>query len=200
MSTRPLLVLISGKRGAGKDFFAGLLQQVSQHAVHVVPTANFVKLDYCQRFNHSLERLQSDRTYKEKHRAGLIGWAEHQKMRVSPTVWIERALTEYRQLVQAAQEPVVIAVPDFRFLVEWQYLQKHAAHEFCIQAVRVEAPQDVRTARGAWPMQTVDAHASEQELDEFPSFTYKITNDSTPAGDQAMRRAAKSVLGATYAE
>ena len=190
------IVLISGKRGAGKDYFASLLQHLTdgQQTVHVVPTAHFAKCEFADRSHYSLDRLLHDRAYKEEHRSALIAWAEYQKATVRPTYWIERAAVEYRRLANQHAKPCVIAVPDFRFQCEYEYLIEHLVPEFHVVTVRLDAPVEVRASRGVAPNPSADAHVSECELDAFTLWDHCVCNDGTTQGDEALLRCANNVL------
>jgi phosphomevalonate kinase len=189
-----VVVLISGKRGSGKDYFASMVQRTAvpgARPVHLMPTAYFSKREYADKFECSLERLLHDRAFKEKHRDGLIMLAEYQKTAVRPTYWIEQAAGEYRRA--AAAKPCVIVVSDFRFECEYQYVTQKLPATIRVVAVRIDASDEMRAARGLPPNADADAHVSECGLDSFAHFDARLRNDGTPTSNAALRACAESL-------
>jgi phosphomevalonate kinase len=60
-----LVILISGKRFAGKDSFSAILkEEISFSDVHILHLANELKRAYAKQFGADFNRLLTDREYK----------------------------------------------------------------------------------------------------------------------------------------
>lgn len=195
-----IIVLVSGKRGAGKDHFAALVSAASaaRAVVHVVPTAYQPKRFYCMHHDCDLDRLLRDREYKEKHREGLIAYSERERAVRGADIWIQRAVLEYARLQREHKhERLVIVVPDLRFRIEHRVVAEFVARHsdaFQLVTVRIDVDTDVRLRRvGGHELGQVDTHASETELDDFDEFDVRIANNGTHVQDVALRALAHAI-------
>lgn len=160
-----LFVLFSGKRFAGKDFQADLLYSQFQGHPQVV-RASFaygVKLAAAEEHGLDLQRLLSDRAYKEEHRAQLMKIASDAREAES-AVWVRRLVERLQQ-----DPPRVVIISDWRFPDEFTALLRYTHDIMCY---RVETSDERRRARGWIYDSVVDNDISETALDDWPSWPW----------------------------
>lgn len=177
------VILVSGKRYAGKDYTADLL------AVHLERTtgqrivrgsfAEQLKRAYAEIHSLSYERLMTDASYKELHRPGLIKLATDERA-INPGVWVERLLKPWTgQLTY----PTIMIVSDCRFLNEYETCQKFTDRVF---PIRVNANDSVRIDRGWRHSAKVDDDPSECQLDSFEHWRFVIQNNGQATYNQEL--------------
>ncbi len=111
-----IFILISGRAGAGKSTLARELAKYFGEGSHVCSFATVPKMKFCRKYGVDFDRLQSDRDYKEAHRAELISYAEGKKKKYGADIWA-RELTLHIDLnVKYA------IVDDLRFTAEYEHV------------------------------------------------------------------------------
>ncbi|RBR25779.1 uncharacterized protein FIESC28_01409 [Fusarium coffeatum] len=81
MLPQKLVVLVTGKHAAGKDYCANIwASQIKRHnySSHVVCISDVTKREYAESTGADLNRLLQDRDYKETHRASLSAFYQVQ--------------------------------------------------------------------------------------------------------------------------
>ncbi|KAH7174664.1 uncharacterized protein B0J16DRAFT_375471 [Fusarium flagelliforme] len=81
MLPQKLVVLVTGKHAAGKDYCANIwASQIEQngHSSHAVCISDVTKREYAESTGADLNRLLEDRNYKETHRASLSAFYQAQ--------------------------------------------------------------------------------------------------------------------------
>jgi phosphomevalonate kinase len=153
-----IVVLISGRRGSGKDYFAEHLQKLLAPGCERRAFADAVKVKAAEQLRLDYKRLMEDRDYKEAHRAQLIEFAESKKMWLGNDYWAQ-------QLLVAPIAADYLVVSDWRFEAEYEAIKNTAGVR--VVTVRIEVPLKTWMARGFHYNAAVDEHPSETELDDF---------------------------------
>lgn len=191
------IVMVSGKRCSGKDYFADQFEQVNEMRdnpviVHRIPSAHLVKVELAKSSGGAidLQRLMHDREYKDLHRDQLISLAEGKKRDISPSYWIEQGVQQFHQICNTRSsdndKPIVFLVTDFRFKDEYDYVRENTSC-FNVFYVRVNASESTRKSRGWVYKEAVDAHSSEVDLDNMVSiFDHVLENNQTEQENQHM--------------
>jgi phosphomevalonate kinase len=153
-----IVVLISGRRGSGKDYFAEHLQRLLAPGCERRAFADAVKVAAAKEFGWDYQQLMTDRDYKEKHRAQLIEFAETKKMWLGNGYWAQ-------QLLVAPIAADYLVVSDWRFEAEYEAMRSTPGVR--VVTVRIEVGLKTWMARGFHYNAAVDEHPSETELDDF---------------------------------
>lgn len=166
------VVVLSGKRYAGKDALAAIIQQ--QHPNWVItPIAQACKAEYAETSGADFDRLMNDQAYKELHRKGIIQVADNRRHE-NPEHWISLTLLKHQDC------PGVI-ISDMRFMAEYNYIRaQHPEARF----VRVVASEEVRMTRGWKYDSKIDDSPTETCFDEWRSWNGgTVFNDSSSLED-----------------
>jgi phosphomevalonate kinase len=170
------LLCISGKRFSGKDTFAALLQSQARErgvSLHLHAFASeskqlFVAAQQRGGIEVDLERLQSDRAYKEERRPALTRFTV-ESLAADPLVFC-RAVADR---VEASPAPSVIT--DLRLRLEVDHLKPR----FDLHVVRLARTDAARAASGWVYKPDVDGHHTETELDDPSLWTEVVENSGT---------------------
>lgn len=130
------VIVLSGKRYAGKDALAAIIQQQYPKWI-ITPIAQACKAEYAENSGADLDRLMNDQAYKEIHRKGIIQVADDRR-REDSEYWIRLTLLRYQDC------PGVI-ISDMRFMAEYEYIRTHYPTALF---VRVVAEDETRVGRG----------------------------------------------------
>lgn len=158
------VILLSGKRYAGKDYTADRLKKELGDKVHTQSIAYFPKLQYAKNNNLNIDKLLCDRTYKEKHRAGIIQ-TSNKARKINDNIWISQTLEYCRTIPHS-----IIVITDFRFLNEDRFFRDNC--DWDIITVRINASNELRESRGWRHNETIDNGQSETELDTYQNWNY----------------------------
>ena len=176
------VILISGFKGAGKDYVANQIHDelIDEHKVKVASFATPIKKIAATLLETDLETL--DKAKNEHWDITLNGYVttdarlllqrlgnEAIKPIFGDAVWADLML---KNIVTSTVEYFVI--PDFRFMIEYEELSKHLdKDQFELITIRVEDNDRVNT----------DLHASETELlnNDF-KFDYILDNTGKTSG------------------
>jgi phosphomevalonate kinase len=150
----PVLIAISGKRFAGKDFLADKLKQTLGVMAHKWAFGDAFKQQFSQESGTPLADLYH-RVRKEIHRPAMEAWGK-KKFQAEGPVFCRL----HQEHIKRLETPIVI-VPDLRFSHELAHL-KTLPTVF----VRVEASEATRLARGWVWDDHLDTSASECEMDQ----------------------------------
>ncbi len=167
------LLCISGKRFSGKDTFAALLKKhaprLELHAFAGESKRLFVEQQRALGVTVDLERLVSDRAYKEEWRPKLTAFTVDSIAR-DPQVFVRAVAAR----VEASPEPALIT--DMRLRLEIDYLRPR----FALHVVRLKRPDQQRMLSG-WKPAAVDEHHTETELDDPSLWNGIVLNDGSEA-------------------
>eukprot|EP00729_Bicosta_minor_P014517 gene14517-33974_t len=136
----PVVVIFSGKRKSGKDYATEILQQRLGEMCQTFRLSGPLKAQYAKEHNLDLTELLSASTYKEKYRVDPEYFAKLATAKATAPVWI---------------------ISDARRPTDLVYFTKR----FKTIAVRVEASDETRQARGWKFTANVDDADSECALD-----------------------------------
>lgn len=170
---RTVVILISGKRYAGKDEAAKVLTQIHKKISPLVrPLAYYPKRDFSTINSLNLDRLLNDREYKEIYREGIIDLAMgHRK--IDDLVWVKSL---YNDCLTPEKGNRCVVVPDHRFKNEYEYLSKF--EHLDVKRIRVVADENTLISRGWVYNPLIDNSASETELtDQNTKWDYAVTNN-----------------------
>ena len=166
----PLWILFSGRRCSGKDTAADELQRMIGGVR--ASFAGLLKEDAARKHHLDLDRLFTDRKYKEEHRETLI---EHGRVEreADPDCWVRRTFEKYAQCK-------LVLVSDYRFPNEAEWLKKQGAR---VVSIYMTATEHVRVARGWKYCPEIDDDASECSLEsQLDRFTYLMPNNGDMDG------------------
>ena len=183
-----VMVMLSGKRGAGKDHFAAQLEAWLARTLPAFRVAKMAFADGCKEgfakeAGLDAERLKADRDYKELHRDAMTAWYHRQ----TPTVFKDMVAAKVKAGAAAAHasgESLLILVTDCRLLHDMDWVaetagQRHAdaAEVDHVLTLRVETSDEVRARRGWVYSEAKDTDPTECELDSYP-FALTLNNDA----------------------
>jgi len=131
-----VLILVNGKKRAGKDYLTKLLvdrfnERVSANTATSMSIADSLKNIIAQTFNISLEELDVLKNSEETFRFGdreisfrriLQNFGtESMKLVFGDDVWIELLMNKYNKYITNTGD--IVIVPDFRFECEYEYIK-----------------------------------------------------------------------------
>lgn len=180
---RPTIVLLlSGRRGAGKDTAAELLLE------HNFPggvgerlaLADAVRREYVALHPEVTMEDLTDRARKEAHRPGIIALAQGRRREHGTDYWCRQLPIATRLGEGEAPRGHVYVVSDWRFAEECAYFRGRG--DLSVVTMRVEASQEAREARGIAYDPAIDESHGERGLDDFP-FDHVVRNDTQSRAD-----------------
>lgn len=149
-----MLIALTGKRKAGKDTVAGLIQEL-EPSIQTFSFAAALKDAYAAEFR--VDRcLLDDPLEKEKYRRGLQQLSEVWKEKFGEDIFAQMVADE----VSVLSCPTMIT--DLRFFIELETIRWMKPI-----ILHVSAPDYLRRKRG-WVPGEVDKHSSETEMAEAP--------------------------------
>lgn len=180
----PTLLLLSGKRGAGKDFLAeALLEFLPPGAIDLHRIGLLNKALYAQQHGVDLSRLLHDRDFKNKHRTGLI--AHYNKLHDADELFAVRGVASAAISAARRRGSVPVhCVVDLRLAYELTHIRSEASLAgMKVIHVRLESSNSARIRRCCAETDSTDPglqHATETGLDnKAPDLT--LTNDADGA-------------------
>ncbi len=147
-----MILLLSGKRGAGKDYVADYL--VSNFNFIKLSLAEQVKIDYCKLNGIDYSEML-DREKKEKHREKIIELAEGKK-KEDLHYWCKIL----QSIINQSKQNVVIC--DVRYQEELDYFQSINNINF----IRINCSEKERMKRGII-INNIDEDKSETYFDNY---------------------------------
>lgn len=185
----PVVVLLSGKRMVGKDTVADAI--IEACARKGLTARRFALADACKiefartTADINVERLLTNRKYKEMHRAAMTEWF-HRELAIDEDAF--RKIVAHQ--IAAASGTDVCIVSDARLLRDVAYFEelnpaagagRSAPQSQRLLKVRVQARESTRSHRGWAYDHTTDTDATECALDEFDRWDAVVHNDGSRA-------------------
>lgn len=194
-------VLISGKRAAGKDHVANMVEEALHcKGMRVCRAAlgTINKQCYAAYAGIDLERLQHDRAFKETHRLDMVAF--HAERNKRDPEW---ALSEVLNSARGASADVLL-LSDLRTKQDLAYFQAKAAGAASqgamgplsdpvvppsrLVVLRVHAKDEARMERGFAPNEEKDTLHTEVDLDNLVGWTACVDNsDNTERGTRILQ-------------
>lgn len=170
---RTLVILISGKRYAGKDETAKIIGEIYKNLCPLIrPLAYYPKKKFAKMNDLDLDRLLNDREYKELHRPGIIDLAMKNR-EYDPLVWAKNL---YHDCLTPDKENKCVVIPDYRFKNEYEYLNRFK--HLNVKRIRVIADENTLIDRGWSYNPRIDESPSEMELtDKNVKWDYVVSNN-----------------------
>lgn len=167
-----VLILFSGKRAVGKDHIANLLNDtLSKQGLKVCRTAlgNVNKQAYAQKVGIDVNRLMTDRAFKEEHRVAMIN--HHTQRNAEDPEWCLKNIFD-----QASHSDVLI-LSDLRTHEDLCWFKRQGIPTVLL---RITATDVARKEHGWDPCQVKDMLHTETELDSYTEWTacWDNSNDS----------------------
>ncbi|XP_066910277.1 uncharacterized protein [Clytia hemisphaerica] len=173
------LVLISGKRASGKDYIANKINVALQQAnlnVHRAALGNINKELYAESVGIDVNRLLTDRAFKERHRIAMI--QHHANKNEEDPEWC------VKEVMSKAETSDILLLSDLRTLENLAWFQKQGIPTALI---RINASDEARRKRGWEACDVKDNLKTEVDLDEFTGWTaFWDNSDGTDAGHQVL--------------
>jgi len=168
MSRVPKVVIcLSGKRKAGKDYVAErLLKELEGlKGVEIRRLSEPIKREYARIHQLDFDELLTSSTYKELHRAQMVEWSEEIRHRDSEY---------FCRLAMDACKATVCIVSDCRRPSDLLFFTQHYPH---VLTVRVDCPTPVRETRGFSFTPGIDDADTECALDAHDQWRFVLRND-----------------------
>ena len=151
-----LIIGISGKKGAGKDTVATIIQSMQSCVVGRIGFATELKKEVARALGVTVEYIEQN---KSNFRLILQGWGTDYRRKLCGEDYWVRIM---EKAIQHMSRCDIILIPDVRFQNEYDFVKRA-----CGMLIRVN-----RTGLVS------DTHKSETELDNN-TFDFTITNDDT---------------------
>jgi hypothetical protein len=158
------IIGIAGKKHSGKDTIHKIIHNACRHSfvVEHKPFAEPLKREVAEAAGISLEYLEEN---KENFRLILQGWGTDFRRRlVAEDYWIVKWKAAIHYLKEHSMHPIIIVVPDVRFLNE-------------ANAIKEEGGKLWSCAMVNGPTRTDDTHDSETQLDYYQDFDWLVKNE-----------------------
>ena len=138
------LVFLLGESNVGKDTVGAVF---IKHGYTRVSFADLVKEEYSKLHNIPLEQLHEPGEMKEKHRPGLIEYAEA-KRKINPYYWLEKAFEPFVNKDLSFKPNLKLVITDCRRFAEidWVYAKKNLTlidPSFDIKLFHIRNPRTV---------------------------------------------------------
>ena len=166
-----VVLIISGKRKSGKDFFVDLLQQYLNDYV-VLRIASPMKRQFAEERGLDFDKLLDSSSYKESYRKDMVEWSERLRANDS-CLPLRLAIDELN-----AREKSIWILSDARRLCDIQFFK--TSEEFRnskIVTIRICASIETRMKRGWVFTECIDDKETECGLDSYEEWDHVITND-----------------------
>jgi Phosphomevalonate kinase. len=175
-SSQPkIMLLLSGKRAAGKDHIANKIQKAFSFRGFTVCRAalgNINKEEYAKKVGIDVKRLLTDRTFKEQHRVAMIN--HHTQRNREDPEWC------LKQILQQAQNSDILILSDLRTRDDLVWFQNQ---KIPLVPIRITASMEARGKRGWQPCSVKDTLHTETDLDEYTGWSACWDNsDDTKIG------------------
>ncbi|XP_054714347.1 phosphomevalonate kinase-like [Uloborus diversus] len=166
------IILLSGKRKAGKDYIASLLfQRFGTKDCTIIRLSGPLKERYALENNLDYEKLLDSSDYKELHRAKMIQWGEEIRNK-DPAYFCRHAIVQAE-----ARSKGIWVVSDARRKSDIDFFCKHFPE--ATMTIRINALEEIRKKRGWNFTEGVDDVESECGLDTFDSWDFRIDNNDS---------------------
>ncbi|KAK4194506.1 hypothetical protein QBC40DRAFT_344103 [Triangularia verruculosa] len=165
-----LIILVTGESGAGKDFCADVWRSLFMKddvAACVSSISEATKRQYATETGADLSRLLEDRAYKEQHREALTAFFQTQ-VKKRPRLPEEHFL----RLVHSAKDAEVLLITGMRDKAPVAAFS-HLVPDSRLVEVRVEASEEVRSARRGADKADIKPEDKNGTLDYAPSFNLR---------------------------
>ena len=179
--SKTIIVLVSGKRCSGKDFICDIAVnnfQANGISSKKISHSSFVKQLYCEKTGVNLQRLLSDRSFKEKHRNKMIEMAQKLQQK-DPHVlshYIRKDIKNYNYNYNNDNHGLLqlVLISDFRRKFEQTFFEKYYCN---VLTLRINASESTRKNRG-WNYDEVkDTRYTECELDDKMDWNFVFDNN-----------------------
>lgn len=214
-------VLLSGKRGVGKDFVGALIAAIFEDSrglrrkgrAVTRRLADTVKRAFCAAHDVDFSKLSStdaaDRAYKESHRESLTQFfsaytrefasgaaALSQLARGLVASVCDDGATSGAGDAAGAEGVALVVICDIRSPAEVAWFRSNCGHSkvFC---VGISCPAEQLVARGTIAEAAKDSDATETAMDGYDSFDVQLVNDED--GEATRRWAAAELLPLLFA-
>lgn len=140
------LVFLLGESNVGKDTVGAVF---IKHGYTRVSFADLVKEEYAKLHDIPLEQLHEPGEMKEKHRPGVIEYAEA-KRKTNPYYWLEKAFEPYLNSDKSFKSNLKLVITDCRRFpeVDWVYVNKLLAlvkPDYDIKLFHIRNPRTIDT-------------------------------------------------------
>lgn len=156
-----LVLLISGKMGSGKDFVSECVKKhlnVTENICELFRIGNVTKRLYAEKNGLSLQELETNREFKDKHRENLTKFYEEE---YSKNQYFE--IEEIACLMKASKAKILIVV-DLRMKYELLYLKSRNLTTNIIH-ISFKVSKETIEKRGVFINEKMESHITEIDLD-----------------------------------
>jgi len=172
-----LVVMVSGKRCSGKDTISEHIRKqliASDYNCEVTHFADAFKKLFCEQAGLDLNKMLTDRVYKEQHREKMTEFYNASKHISWSNVVADKIVEECK--VGFSTKKVFI-ISDLRHQNEITTLRsvRRKFPHLNLVLVRIKISDEARGQRG-WVRGPVDSDESETNLDEFDDWDYAFDN------------------------
>lgn len=182
MKCQKRLFLIGGPRFSGKDYVAsriiGLCAAAGGEA-KFWSASGALKREYCLVAGLDINRMLTDREYKELHRVNMTAFF-HKQIAKHGKDYYALKLVEQAEELSVSGATLVFDVR-FRFEIEC-YAAAEGRVFSSVTCIRVQTSDKIRAKRGWVFDPAIDDDPSEKDLNGYKGWDFIITNDSDGPG------------------
>lgn len=178
METPKIILLFSGKRKSGKDYFGEKINSLlGNKRCSILRLSEPLKRIFAKNHNLDLKELLSDGPYKEIHRYNMIKWGE--EVRSKDPGFFCKAACDNAPIV-----PVWIVCDIRRKTDIYWFIENYGS---LIKTVRISADIEVRQRRGFKFTSGVDDAESECDLDDLQNWDIQVTNNNLEDSENSLQ-------------
>eukprot|EP00794_Sanderia_malayensis_P015104 gene15104-16662_t len=162
-----VILLISGKRKAGKDFIAEKIYQRLGIGISLILRISApLKSEYAKMHSLEYDRLLDSSHYKESYRLAMVKWGE-EKRRCEPEYFCKQLIPE-----GIKSGKLIWIISDIRRRTDIQFFD-----QFDNVKLRITANEDTRLKRGWNFIPGIDDSETEVDLDSYKHWDFVVENN-----------------------
>ena len=181
-----ILFAISGKRYSGKDFFSSLLENEIKayntiFNTETIRLADELKKLFAMNFGLDLQKLISDRVYKESKREEMTRFYKETSQN-DHLIWCRKILEIMKGEKTTENDPKVnvFILSDLRHKFELNFFQEALKSlGFAMVFIRLEVSEITKEKRGWKFIKEIDENITEIDLDDGVSWDFLLKNEES---------------------
>jgi len=175
-----VIILVSGKRYSGKDFFSNTIKKLIELegdlVCEITHFADEFKRMFCNHAKLDYERMLTDRDYKEIYRDEMTAYY-HKISKENVTFCKPLANRIKKEVMMGFTKKKIFIIADLRNSIEIECFKslRREVSLIKILLIRVHITDEVRAQRG-WVLSKIDSDPTETNLDDWDDWDFRFDN------------------------